>query len=80
MTDIFVKPAPGGRVRMPERGSQVMPEGGAHVPDTPYYQALLAAGDVVLADVPSQQPAKQVGQPGTPRDGNHHRSRQHGAH
>lgn len=52
MTSIFVKPREGGRVRMPERNSQVMPATGAHVPDNIYYQGLLGTRDVERADPP----------------------------
>ena len=48
MPMIYVKPAPGGRVRMPERHSRVMPEQGAFVPRIDYYERLLISGDVVL--------------------------------
>lgn len=50
MPMIFVTPAKGARVRMPERNSTVMAEEGAWVPDTVHYAQLRATGDVVLAD------------------------------
>lgn len=47
MSMIFVKPASGGRVRMPERGSNVMKPEGEWVPDNAFYQRLLVSGDVI---------------------------------
>lgn len=47
---VFVTPASGARVRMPDRNSQVMGEAGAWVPRTVHYEALIAAGDVLIAD------------------------------
>lgn len=56
MTTIFVKPAPGGRVRMPERRSAVMAETGAYVQRNDYYERLLIGGDVVEAEPPKPAP------------------------
>jgi hypothetical protein len=50
MPQIFVTPAPGARVRMPERGSRVMPDTGDWVPRDVHYEHLLACGDIILAD------------------------------
>ena len=50
MPMIYVTPAKGARVRMPERGSTVMPEKGDWVPDTVHYAGLIRTGDVVRAD------------------------------
>ena len=47
MQTIYVKPADGGRVRQPERGSRVMPVVGDWVSRDMYYERLLIAGDVV---------------------------------
>lgn len=55
MTAIFVKPAPGGRVRMPERNSVPMPETGAWVERTDFYERLLIGGDVVECDPPKPE-------------------------
>ncbi|MBR0871199.1 DUF2635 domain-containing protein [Bradyrhizobium tropiciagri] len=52
MTSIYVKPSPGGRVRMPERNSMPMPESGAWVPRIDFYERLLIGGDVVECDPP----------------------------
>lgn len=49
---IYVKPAPGGRVRMPERRSAVMADAGAYVPRNDYYERLLIGGDVVEVEPP----------------------------
>lgn len=58
MASIFVKPAPGGRIRMPERHNNVMPEGGAWVPNDSFYQRLLIGGDVVAAEPPKPHKRK----------------------
>lgn len=50
MNMIFVTPAEGARVRMPEKGSRVMPETGDWVPRDVHYEHLLGCGDVILAD------------------------------
>lgn len=60
MTSIYVKPADGGRVRMPEQGSRVMPSEGASVPRNSYYETLLTQGDVVECEAPTKTPAKPV--------------------
>jgi hypothetical protein len=60
MTAIYVKPAPGGRVRMPERGSRPMPEQGSWVPRSDYYERLLISGDVTICEPPAaKDPAKR---------------------
>jgi hypothetical protein len=53
MQSIYVKPAAGGRVRMPERGSRVMPPAGAWVPRVDYYERLLICGDMTICDPPA---------------------------
>lgn len=61
---IYVKPAPGGRVRMPERGSRPMPSEGAWVPRNDYYERLLTAGDVAACEPPAAKaPAKKLRTP-----------------
>lgn len=60
MKMVFVKPAPGGRVRMPERNSQVMPADGAFVPLNDYYQRLLHVRDVVQATAPHRQKGRRI--------------------
>lgn len=62
MDMIYVKPADGGRVRQPERQFRVMPAEGAFVPRDAHYERLLAAGDVVAAEVPAA-PAAEPAQP-----------------
>lgn len=58
MASIYVKPAPGGRIRMPERGNNVMPETGAWVPNDSFYQRLLIGQDVIEAEPPKPQKRK----------------------
>jgi Protein of unknown function (DUF2635) len=60
MQTVFVKPAKGGRVRMPERNSKVMPDKGMTVPRNDYYTRLLAAGDVVEGKGETPKKAKAV--------------------
>lgn len=54
MTDhLFVKPAPGLKVRRPERaGEHLAPEGDA-VPSNSYWHRQLRDGSVVAADAPA---------------------------
>jgi hypothetical protein len=61
--NIFVKPRAGGRVRMPERQSQVMSASGAWVPRDHYYERLLIAGDVVEAKPPTKAIARKQSAP-----------------
>jgi hypothetical protein len=56
MPMIYVKPAPGGRVRMPDRGSRPMPAEGVWVPRGDYYERLLISGDVVICEPPAARP------------------------
>jgi len=51
---VFVKPAAGGRVRMPDRSSTVMPEEGHLVPRIDFYERLILAGDLVVSDPPAE--------------------------
>ena len=66
MTTIYVKPAPGGRVRMPERRSAVMAEIGAYVQRNDYYERLLIGGDIVEAEAPKPDPAPADRAPAAP--------------
>jgi hypothetical protein len=53
---VFVKPAfEGGRIRMPDRNSTVMPAEGHLVPRIDYYERLLLAGDLVEAEAPKEK-------------------------
>lgn len=61
MAPIYVKPAPGGRVRMPERNSKPMPDDGIFVQRNSYYERLIETGDVVIAEPPTA-PAKPAAQ------------------
>ncbi len=60
MTMIYVKPSPGGRVRMPERNFIPMPPTGALVPRVDYYERLLITGDVVACDPPSPEISQET--------------------
>lgn len=58
---IYVKPAPGMKIRNPQRGFQHLDEAGDHVPETDsYWQKLLREGDVVRADPPKPAPAAKA--------------------
>jgi len=48
---MFVRPAPGVRVRNPQN-RQHIPESGAHVPRDQFWMRRLADGDVLIADEP----------------------------
>lgn len=54
MSHLHLRPAPGARVRKP--GGALLKDDGEHVPATPYFSRLLAAGDVEL--VPVQKPKR----------------------
>jgi hypothetical protein len=45
---VFVKPAKGGRVRMPDRNSNAMPAEGMFVPRSSYYERLIVTGDLIV--------------------------------
>lgn len=51
---VYVKPN-GGRVRMPDRGGNVMPDEGTTVPRIDYYERAIIAGDVVICDPPKEE-------------------------
>lgn len=58
MPTIYVKPSPGGRIRMPERNFMPMPAEGAWVSRVDYYERLLIGGDVAICDPPTaEEPA-----------------------
>lgn len=57
MPHIYVKPSPGGRVRMPERNFIPMSAAGAWVPRIDYYERLLIGGDVIECDPPAELPS-----------------------
>jgi hypothetical protein len=57
MTSIYVKPSPGGRVRMPERNFMPMPEAGAWASRVDYHEPLLIGRDVVICDPPEEATA-----------------------
>lgn len=56
MPRTYVKPREGGRVRMPERNSMVMPPEGAWIEVSDYYQRLLLAEDIEPTPPPSAPP------------------------
>lgn len=58
MPMIYVKPALGGRVRMPERNYEPMGAAGTWVPRTDYYNRLLIGGDIVETDPPAPSTTK----------------------
>jgi hypothetical protein len=60
MTIVYVKPAPGARVRQPERGFRVMPEAGDHVERNSFYERLIISGDVVECAAPAATLASTV--------------------
>jgi hypothetical protein len=51
---VYVKPSPGGRIRMPDRNSIPMAPEGAWVPRIDFYERLLIGGDVVICDPPPE--------------------------
>lgn len=53
MSMVYVKPSPGGRIRMPERNFIPMPATGAWIARVDYYERLLIGGDVVICDPPA---------------------------
>jgi hypothetical protein len=57
MPMIYVKPSPGGRIRMPERNFMPMDAKGAWVSRVDYYERLLIGGDVIECDPPPVEPA-----------------------
>lgn len=61
MPQIYVKPSPGGRIRMPERNYQPMDPKGAWVSRVDYYERLIIGGDVIICDPPAEdEPAAEA--------------------
>lgn len=58
MPTMFVKPAPGRRVRYPDRPAVFLPEEGANVAVVPYWMRRLKTGDVVKAKPGAKSVAK----------------------
>ena len=52
METLFVRPAPGARVRDPETKAPI-PETGVDVPNTGYWQRRIRMGDVVVVTPPA---------------------------
>lgn len=63
MQMIFVTPAEGARVRMPGKGSAVMPKEGSWVPHSVHYEGLLSSGDIVMANPQPPLPKAPPAQP-----------------
>lgn len=55
MSMVYVKPSPGGRVRMPDRQFQPMKPEGSWVPRNSYYERLIVTGDLVETDPPKHE-------------------------
>jgi len=55
--EIYVKPAPGRRVRVPARAYAVLPPDGDSLPRDAWLIRRLAAGDLVEATTPHREPA-----------------------
>lgn len=69
MEIVNVKPAPGARVRQPERNNRVMPGEGDRVPRNTYYERLIISGDLI---VQGAEPADREQSPRhRPRRGEH---------
>lgn len=60
---VFVKPAEGGRVRMPDRGSTVMPAEGMFVPRSDFYERLIVTGDLIVDENKKFEPPKPEDSP-----------------
>lgn len=64
MNEIFVKPKAGMKIRRPDSGA-MLPDEGANVPNTPFWQRRISDGDVekmeVKQEAKSEKPAKAKG-------------------
>ena len=56
MGSLRVKPAPGKQARFQDHPFPLLPEGGALVPDTPYWRRRLVCGDVTFCAEPKPAP------------------------
>lgn len=56
MQSVYVKPRPGGRVRMPDRNFQPMAPEGAWVERRDFYERLIICGDLIICDPPQAPP------------------------
>lgn len=54
MSKMFVKPAPGLKVRLPENPRAFLPDDGAEVPRDSYWVRRLRDGDVLAAEAPAE--------------------------
>lgn len=57
MATIRIKPAPGRRVRNPDRNFRVMPADGEDVEDTIHWRRAIDAGDVLVVEAAAAAPA-----------------------
>jgi hypothetical protein len=55
MPMVYVKPSPGGRIRMPDRQFQPMKPEGSWVPRHSYYERLIVTGDLIISDPPKPE-------------------------
>ncbi|MDA9521631.1 hypothetical protein XI06_15080 [Bradyrhizobium sp. CCBAU 11434] len=53
---VYVRPQPGGRVRMPDRNFMPMDAKGATVPRIDYYERLIITKDLEVCDPPAEEP------------------------
>jgi hypothetical protein len=51
---MFVKPAPGRLVRLPDHPYSFIPADGMNVPDSPYIRRRLVWGSLVLCETPAE--------------------------
>lgn len=63
MSTVYVKPRPGGRVRMPDRQYRVMSNEGDWVPRIDFYERLIIGGDLIVSDPPTGTTIKPPGPP-----------------
>lgn len=72
MTTIHLRPAPGRACPMPEKGGELLPENGADVPLTAYWQRRINDGDALPpdpAEPAAEDAAEPAAKPATPRRG-----------
>ncbi|WP_315705055.1 MULTISPECIES: DUF2635 domain-containing protein [unclassified Bradyrhizobium] len=67
MNTVYVKPRPGGRVRMPDRNCKPMDPKGDWVPRIDYYERLIITGDLIITDPPPRSPPQS--EPSEPPQG-----------
>ena len=67
MNVVYVKPRPGGRVRMPDRNFKPVDPNGDWVPRIDYYERLIITGDLIVTDPPAPSPPQS--EPSEPPQG-----------